>query len=165
MTTVDTKNTLSLPAAVDTSKFQVAGGGSLLHLYAKNPADIAPTYAAIKAAAQDYDVYLANEMPAQWHYNKANDTYHRIGDILLVPRLPHVFVLGKYPAQPGQHGFDPFLTEMHATFYAWGPQLKKKKHIGGFENVHIYPLITRLLGLTYTHTIDGDATVLEGVVR
>ena len=165
MTTVDTKNTLSMPASVDTAKFRIAGGGSIEHLYAKDPADIQATYAAAKNEAKDYDVYLATEMPKHWHYSKKDDNYDRIGDIILVPHLPKVFNLGKYPAQLGQHGFDPELPEMHATFYAWGPDFKKKKEIPGFENVHIYPLIAKLLGLNYDFKTDGDIKVLEGILK
>jgi predicted AlkP superfamily pyrophosphatase or phosphodiesterase len=165
MTAVDTKNTLSLPAAVDTSKFKVVPGSALVHLYARNPADIFATYEGIKAEAKDYDVYLATNMPAQWHYSKTDDTYNRIGDILLVPHLPRVFNLGKYNTQIGHHGFDPLLPDMRATFYAWGPAFKRKKSIPGFENVHIYPLIAEILGLNHSHTIDGNLEVLKGVLR
>lgn len=165
MAAVDVKNPLSLPAAVDTSKFKVMGGSSLLHLYARNAADIQPTYARLKKDAKDYDVYLATETPATWHYSKDDDTYNRIGDILLVPQLPRVFSLGRYPPQIGNHGFDPALTDMHATFYAWGPDFKSNLEIPHFENVHIYPLIAKMLGLEYSFDIDGNVHVLEGILR
>ena len=62
-------------------------------MYAKNPADILPAYKALKSAAKDYDVYLATNMPERWHYNKKNDRYNRIGDIILVAHAPKVFNL------------------------------------------------------------------------
>ena len=54
---------------------------------------------------------------------------------------------------------------MHATFYAWGPQIKTGKTIRSFENIHVYPLVCRLLGLTYTEPIDGDPKVLKKIIR
>jgi len=141
------------------------GGSSMLHLYAKGAVDILGTYAAIKAEAKDYDVYLAPDMPVRWHYNTTEDRFSRIGDIILIPHLPKVFNQGKYPAQLGQHGFDPALPEMRATFYAWGPMFKKKKEIAGFENIHIYPLIAKMLGLDITEPVDGDVKVLEGILK
>ena len=62
---------------------------------------------------------------------------------------------------PGAHGFDPLMKEMHASFYAWGPQIKKRKTIESFENIHVYPFVCRLLGLSYSEKIDGDPEVLE----
>ncbi len=166
MTAVDTKNTLSLPASVDTTKFRVLGGSSIIHLYARDrDDDIQAAYSKIKKEANDFDVYLAAEMPERWHYSKKEDVYDRIGDILLVPHLPKVFNLGKYPANIGNHGFDPELEDMHATFYAWGPDFKKKMQIPGFENVNIYPLIARLLGLSYDQKIDGDLKVLMPILK
>jgi predicted AlkP superfamily pyrophosphatase or phosphodiesterase len=104
-------------------------------------------------------------MHERWHYSHKDDTYNRLGDIILIPHLPKVFNLGKWPTQLGQHGFDPALPEMRATFYAWGPDFKQNMEIPGFENVHIYPMIEKILGLNYTQPIDGDIKVLQGILK
>lgn len=165
MTDVDTKETLPLPSAIDTAKFYIPAGDALVHLYAKNKADILPTYRAIKKQAVDFDVYLINKTPKRWHYRKKDDQFNRGGNILLVPRLPKVFSISRKPVTPGKHGFDPAITDMHASFYAWGPVFKQHVKIGGFENVHVYPLVTAILGLQYTHPIDGKLSVLQPVLR
>jgi predicted AlkP superfamily pyrophosphatase or phosphodiesterase len=165
MTTVDNKNPLPLPAAVDTAKFIVTGGGSILHLYAKDPADIDAAFDALKMQAKEYDVYLNTQTPEHWHYRKNDDYYNRIGDIVLIPHLPKVFNLGSRTPPIGQHGFDPEFKDMRATFYAWGPAFKKHQEIPGFENVHIYPLITQILGLQYDQPIDGKLSVLQGILE
>ena len=166
MTAVDTLHTMRLPAAVDTSKFVIPNGDVLLHLYAKNKADVLPTYTALKKSADGYDVYLAEEIPARWNYSRQDDRYGRIGDILLVPRLPRVFSLSGKSTTPGKHGFDNALFDMHASFYAWGPAFKTGLHIPSFENIHIYPLVAALLGLSYDeNAIDGRAGVLKGTLK
>lgn len=166
MTTVDTLHTLRLPAAVDTAKFNVPWGDALVHLYAKNKADVLPTYNALKKGAVDYDVYLADEIPTRWNYSRQDDRYNRIGDILLVPRLPKVFSISGKTVTPGKHGFDNALFDMHASFYAWGPAFKTHLRIPSFENVHIYPLIAQLLGLSYPeNAIDGRAGVLAPILK
>ncbi len=165
MTTVDVNNTLTLPAAVDTAKFKAVGGSTIVHLYAKDGADVTATYDALKNEAKDYQVYLASGVPAKWHYSHKDDTYNRIGDIILVPNHPKVFTLGKWPAQLGQHGYDPALPEMRATFYAWGPAFKQHQQIPGFENVHVYPLVAQILGLDYSQKIDGNLNVLKGILK
>jgi predicted AlkP superfamily pyrophosphatase or phosphodiesterase len=147
MTTVDTVQGISLPAAIDTLKFIIPGSDALLQLYAKNPADILPTYEKLKAGGGDYDVYLASQMPKRWHYSKSDDNYNRVGDIILIPHLPKVFNIGGRRITPGKHGFDPALADMHATFFAWGPAFKRNKKTGDFENVNVYPLVARILGL------------------
>jgi len=57
------------------------------------------------------------------------------------------------------------MKDMHAVFYAWGPHFRKGKVIASFENVHVYPMICRLLGLEYQHEIDGRVGVLKRILR
>ena len=165
MTAVDTAHSIQIPAALDTNKFIIPRGDALVQLYAKDKKDILPTYEALKKEAKEYDVYLTQNMPTRWHYGKKDDRYNRLGDIILTPHLPMCFNFGKRPVTPGKHGFDPALPDMHATFYAWGPQFKNNKKIDGFENVDIYPLVAKLLGLTYTEKIDGRLKVLKNVLK
>lgn len=166
MTQVDTENTLSLPAAIDTSQFIIPPGDVMLHLYAKDKKAIQPTYEALKKEANGYDVYLTESTPAHWHYRKKDDRYNRIGDILLVPRLPKVFNISKRKITPGKHGFDPRIPDMHATFYAWGPAFREGVKIGAFENIHVYPLVAHILGLKYRKkAIDGRLNVLKPIIK
>lgn len=166
MTDVDVTNTIPLPSVIDTAKFKIPGGAdALVHLYAKNKNDVQPTYEKLKAVAKDYDVYLTTAMPAQWHYSKTDDRYNRIGDIILIPHLPKVFNINNRKISPGKHGFDPALKDMQAVFYAWGPQFKTHKKIGSFENIHMYPLVAKILGLSYTEKIDGNIEVLENILK
>ncbi len=165
MIAADTLNLLPKPAALDTTKFKVPDGDVLVHLYAYNEKDIQPTYAALKKEAVDYDVYLASEVPARWHYGATDDLYQRIGDIILVPHAPKSFSFRKRRPLLGKHGFDNALPEMQATFYAWGPAFKKHVQIDAFENVHVYPLIAHMLGLNVTEKIDGELKVLKPVLK
>ncbi|MBO9565715.1 MAG: alkaline phosphatase family protein [Niastella sp.] len=160
MTTVDTTNWISFPAAIDTTQFIIQSSGTTVCLYAKDKQAILPLYKQLKQEAKGYQVYLKNEVPAYLHYGAADDRYNRIGDILLLPTWPKVFA-GQKP-KPGYHGFDPSkVKDMHAIFYAWGPAFKKGITIPTFENVHVYPLIAGLLGLPITEKIDGNKKVLQ----
>ncbi|HEX4852389.1 MAG TPA: ectonucleotide pyrophosphatase/phosphodiesterase, partial [Puia sp.] len=148
MVNLDTVNTIGLPAGVDTSRFIMINGLPLVHMYAKNASDILPTYEILKANAKDFDVYLSSELPARWRYSKNDDVFHRIGDIVLVAHIPKIFNYTNRRKLPvAEHGYDPGIPEMHATFYAWGPAFKKNKKIQGFENVNVYPLVAKILGL------------------
>jgi predicted AlkP superfamily pyrophosphatase or phosphodiesterase len=165
MTNMDTLHTISRPSVIDTNKFLISNSASLVHLYAKNRKDIKPTYKKLRKVAKDYDVYLTSRTPKRWHYDEKDDRFHRIGDIILVPYLPKGFNFSGSSISYGQHGFDNSLPDMQATFYAWGPAFKAHYEIGNFENIHIYPLITHILGLHIDSKIDGNFIVLEEVLK
>ncbi len=167
MTTIDNNKAIGLPAAIDTTRFVVPYGEAVLHLYAKDSSFIMPTYTALKKEAQGYDVYLSANIPERWHYSKKDDRYNRIGDIILVPRLPGFFnISGKPNKSIGKHGFDPAITDMHAVFYAWGPAFKQHLTIAPFENVNIYPLIAKILQLKYEPgAIDGKLQALNPILK
>ena len=136
----------------------------MIHLYARDKGAIPGTYAALKKAADGYDVYLPDETPARWHYTSKDDRYHREGDILLVAHFPRIFHdRGRIIA--GEHGYDPVIPEMGATFYAWGPAFRQGMQIPAFENVNVYPLIAHLLGLKITEPVDGSLQVLQGTLK
>ena len=48
----------------------------------------------------------------------------------------------------GMHGYDPQLSNMHGIFYAVGANIKRGIQIPAFENIHIYPLICRILNIS-----------------
>ena len=166
MADVDTVHTLSLPGILDTSKFIIPASDVLVHLYAKHKADIQPAYAALKKVAKEFDVYLADSVPARWHYSRQDDRFKRIGDILLVPHYPYVFSFSHRRVTTGKHGFNNYRKEMYASFYAWGPAFKTHMNIDGFANIHVYPLVAKILGLHYdAASIDGNIKVLQRVLR
>jgi predicted AlkP superfamily pyrophosphatase or phosphodiesterase len=166
MALVDSQNPMRLPKSVDPTKFNVPSGSALLQLYAKDTAAIMPTYQALLKEANGYDVYLKNNAPKDFHYSKLDDRFNRIGDIILVAKLPYTFSLSGKPSSPGKHGYDPKLLEMRASFMAWGPAFKSGKKINGFENIHVYPLVAKILGLEYDQkTIDGNLNVLKNTLK
>ena len=167
MTKIDTNRVMGLPLIIDTSKFFV-NGEAAVHLYAKEKRFIKPTYEALQKEAKDYDVYLVKKnVPQRWHYSKKDDRYNRNGDIILTPHLPAFFTItSRKNTSIGKHGFDPYIPDMHATFYAWGPAFKQHFKIGGFENVNIFPLIATILGLNYNEDdIDGKLKILKPVLK
>jgi predicted AlkP superfamily pyrophosphatase or phosphodiesterase len=168
MTKIDTEHPIRIPAAIDTSKFIVSGDGILVELYAKDTKFVAETYDQLKNEAdkyQQYKVYLSQGVPAYLHYNKSDDRFNRIGDILLIPNWPRVFNLNNRRLSPGTHGYDPAVVkDMHATFFAWGPAFKQQLNIPAFQNIDVFPLITDILGLTYIDKIDGTKQLADKVL-
>jgi predicted AlkP superfamily pyrophosphatase or phosphodiesterase len=164
MAQVDTAHGIAIPTAIDTSRFIVSINGTMIHLYAKDKKDITPAYQALKKAADGFDVYLPDETPQRWHYAEKDDRYHRIGDILLVAHYPRIFH-GHGRIIAGEHGYDNTIPDMGATFYAWGPAIRRGQTIPAFDNVNVYPLIARILGLDLPPAIDGSLKVLQPILR
>lgn len=166
MTNVDTAHPIDITAAIDTSRFIYNRGAQLLQLYAKNKKEIKPAYKMMNKQQDGYTVYLKKNMPKHLHYRSKDDQFNNIGDILLIPVWPRVFTYPGRKPSPGAHGFDPlFIKDMHATFLAWGPAFKNNLHIPAFENVHIYPVITKILGLAYEEKIDGNKKLAEAILK
>ena len=166
MTQIDTEHPIPVPAAVDTSLFVVPRGAELLELYAKNEKDILPTYNQLKKEENGFTVYLKKDMPKHLHYGETDDVMHRIGDILLVPMWPRVFQLGSKRPDPGAHGFDHTkVKDMYAIFFAWGPAFKTAMKIPSFENVDVYPVVTRILGLSISEKIDGSDKLATKILK
>lgn len=113
-------------------------------------------------------VYQKENTPKRWHYNH-NDN---IGDFVIVSEAPYYMVhnrkdpVNQRTYQWGTHGYDPYTTpEMSAIFYAFGKNIKEKNCIDSFENIHIYPLITHLLGVNPPEDIDGKTEVLLPIIK
>ncbi len=164
MTAVDREHPIATPKAIDTAKYIIASAGTMMDIHAKNKADIMPLYEQLKSNENGYKTYLKENMPAHLHYSASDDRMNRIGDIILIPEWPLVFSNRKPGI--GHHGFDPSVVkDMHASFLAWGPAFKKQVKIPAFENVNVYPLIARILGLSYTEQIDGKIDILQPILK
>jgi alkaline phosphatase D len=147
---------------------KVANGGTQAHVYVNDQAKLDSLHTSLASMSQKFTVYEGNEFPARWHYESA-----RAGDLLITAH-PGYYIIDQErkkflsSIQPGKrfgvHGYDPHdVKNMRGIFYAKGPNIKKGLQIPAFENVHIYPMIAFILGLT-TPTIDGDQAVLKDIV-
>ena len=71
----------------------------------------------------------------------------------------------RYPVKGGNHGYDNDDPEMRALFIAAGPSINPNATISLFDNVHVYPLLAKLVGIEPLPS-DGDAAVLaESIVK
>jgi len=122
--------------------------------------------AQLLGAHAQYDCYRRDALPARWHYG----TNPRVPPIVcqmhegwdaLYPEK-----LAKRPPQEtrGSHGFDPALPSMRALFVARGPSFVPGTELPAFDNVDVYPLLARLLGI-HPAPNDGDITPLLPALR
>ena len=93
----------------------------------------------------------------------------------MIPTGPYFINAGadlRAPEHPpqGAHGYDATrMPEMRALFVAAGPDIRSGVTLDPFENVNVYPLIAKILGLDITHLktgpIDGKLDTLEKILR
>ncbi len=131
-----------------------------VHLYCEEPLR-SELFRELTENESHYRAYLRENTPDKWHYNSS----YRIGDIVIEAEPGYSFLESVlHKASFGSHGYDPYQTpEMHAIFYAMGPDIRPGVRLPSFENVHVYPLIALLLGLPAGVT-DGDPEVLRSIL-
>ena len=168
MIKVDKENPLSIPEILlDKDRFDIFNSQTLLRVVVKNPNEIKTVYHQLKASkTDDYKVILTKRFPRKLHYGTKDDKYNRIGQVLLVPNAPKIFLEKGKSTSVGKHGYNPRITpEMKAVFYAWGDVFKNNLEISEFSNVNVYPLVAEILGLKISEPIDGKASVLQKTLK
>ncbi|MBV6653850.1 MAG: alkaline phosphatase family protein [Mameliella sp.] len=170
MIDVGPEKLVNIDPLLQDSRYKVANNGALAHVYLEEGTDAeeALSFMKTQAAEMPLEVFTVPEFP---HYrDKSNE---RLGDFILYPEYGHylsnsrriqLVKTGKF-SQGGEHGFHPEFPEMHAIFYANGPAFRKGLTIPSFRNVHVYPLICKILGLPIPEGIDGQLNVLKGTLK
>jgi alkaline phosphatase D len=156
-------NWIDLDHFADLSAFQTDGA----LLYSSSESDTEKAYERLRGASDKFVVYRRRDVPKNLHYNENE----REGDPIVVATGPYAIrahaanPADTMPKNKGGHGYDPeqFKT-MRAIFYAMGPDIKPNTTVPAFENVNVYPLIAKILGLD-TASTDGSIKVLAPILR
>lgn len=168
MIQVDGGQPLEIPQILtDKSRFDYYNSQTLLRVYVKDPKEVKSVFKELKAnKTEDYEVYLDKKLPKYLHFATRDDNYHRIGQILLIPKAPKVFLEKGQKTSVGKHGYDPKLVpEMKAAFFAWGPAFHNNQVIDEFENVNVYPVVAEILDLKINEKIDGKLKTLKPILK
>lgn len=95
------------------------------------------------------------EIPARYHYGK----HRRVPPLFCLPQTGWEISTRAWIAakglKGGNHGFDPYSPEMRAVFVGSGPAFRPGVAVADFDNVDIYPLLARLIGVR-PEPNDGD---------
>jgi predicted AlkP superfamily pyrophosphatase or phosphodiesterase len=138
-------------------------------LYPKSEGDARKAYEILRGKSDKFVVYRRGQTPRALHL----DDNPREGDPVVVPTGPYfISAGGDRPEHPpvGMHGYDARkMPQMKAIFLAAGPDIRRGVALEPFENVNVYPLIAKILGLDIsalkTGPIDGKLSVLQGILR
>ncbi len=110
----------------------------------------------------DITVWRKHEIPERFVYGKNP----RVPELVVAPNIGTYVEFREKPIifQGGAHGYDNFLPEMEAIFYAAGPSFKQNVELPAMANVNLHLIIARLLGIQPAPN-DGDSTVVESLFR
>jgi predicted AlkP superfamily pyrophosphatase or phosphodiesterase len=136
----------------------VAGGGTaMLEPVVGREAE---ANALLVGRHQHMTCWRKEHVPPRYHYG----TNPRIAGIVCLGDSGwYLTTTGSLPSK-GQHGFDPTLDQMGAVFVAWGPSFKTGATIDVLDNVDVYPLAMKLLGLP-PQPNDGDPDFAAKALR
>jgi predicted AlkP superfamily pyrophosphatase or phosphodiesterase len=175
MADVPLENYIALDGITEQISGRVVNSGALAHIYLEDPKDKRKVIEQINKKAAGFTVFD----PADKKYYQDLSAYgDRIGDVIVLADLGYYFIeneeyreviarrmLMDETSVKGTHGYSQEYPEMHGIFYAQGPQLKAGLTIESFDNVHIFPLICKILGLPIPDNIDGKLEVLEPILK
>ena len=153
MTDVKPDRTIDLSLVTDLSNMRVNGSGPTVFISSESKKQLKQTYKQLKNI-DNADVYWKQNIPKRFHYRN----HVRIADLLVLANEGWSLIpLGHGSSTPkGSHGYDNQLDNMKAIFMAKRPSFKIGYRRDEFENIHIYPLITHILGIKSYPNIDGD---------
>jgi predicted AlkP superfamily pyrophosphatase or phosphodiesterase len=133
---------------IDTALVKIIDRGPFLSLLPRPGAE-EEIYRQLGQAHPHLTIYRKSEIPAAYHYRD----HHRIPSIIGVPDDGWTVTTRSYVASRGSqwsrggHGYPPERPSMRAIFLARGPAFEKGAVVEPFQNIHLYALLARVLGL------------------
>jgi predicted AlkP superfamily pyrophosphatase or phosphodiesterase len=106
--------------------------------------------------------WAKDKMPARLHYG----SNPRIPAWLCLAE-PGWRITAEAPERQngGEHGYDNFAPDMAAIFVANGPAFAAGRRLATFDNVDVYPLLRRVIGLPPATGKDGDIAPVAKALR
>ena len=162
MASVDPSMSIKIDSLPKDDNFMVQNTGPRVLYYAKpnSKADIKGFSKKLAKAADGRYIVLTDQQKRDYHYDKGP----RVGDIVLQTTAPRVFTDSKMASYLGTHGY-AYTDDMAATFIATGPAFKRHVQLDEVNNLDVYPLIAKLLGLKILSPIDSDGETLWPAIK
>jgi predicted AlkP superfamily pyrophosphatase or phosphodiesterase len=151
----------------DPAKARFVSTGSVVAVRAL-PGFEAEVKAAMLAPHPHLTCWEKDKIPARYGYG----TNPRVPPIVCLAESGWYFATdvalekrrAEHPRDGGAHGYDPASPDMRAVFVAHGPAFKSGVTLPVFDNVDVYPLLTRLIGIKGERG-DGDLAPVKAALR
>ncbi|MBS0583981.1 MAG: alkaline phosphatase family protein [Proteobacteria bacterium] len=150
---------------VDVRDLDIQNQG-LLATFAAKPGREAAVEKTLLAPHEHVRCWKREETPARLHYG----SNPRISPLLCLADPGWLIWTREFVNRPGffvskgEHGYDNADPHMRALFVASGPAFKRGLVVPEFDNVDVYPLLTRLLGIKPAPN-DGNPATSDRMLR
>ncbi len=128
------------------------------------PGREADVYQKLRAASPHLAVFRRDEVPERFHFRDNP----RITPLVLVAEegwsITSRSRVATWRAQGGGHGWDNALPSMRAIFVAAGPAFRTGVVVDPFQNIHVYSLMSHILGLNPAPN-DGNLDSVRTMLR
>jgi predicted AlkP superfamily pyrophosphatase or phosphodiesterase len=174
MLEVKQENLILLEDLLEGINGRIVNNGALAHLHLENPKEKEQVIQLLLSRNPNLTI---DDLSTTENYSDLTAFPQRKGDLLILPKEGYYLtdVKGKVRYQNnaarfgtqvfGEHGFTPRNEDMQGIFYAKGPQIKEGLEIEPFQNIHIYPLLCRILNLPIPANVDGKEAVLAPILK
>ncbi len=166
MTELSPDRVINIDKLLSGFKFKSSDKGTMMFIY-PNEEEKNVVYQTLKSSEKNYKTYWKKDLPDYLHYK--NNPF--VAEIVLIADVGFSLFDGKdienysqrFPL--GNHGYDPFNTDMHGIFYAVGPDFKTGYTCGTLSNIDIYPLLAKILRIFPNNNIDGKLENIEFLLK
>lgn len=150
MAEVSRSRVILLDDYITLSDVYVVEYGPNVQIIPNNASQAAEIVTRLTGAHPNMQAYIKELIPAPWFYTNNR----RITPVLVTAdvgwQVTYRAYFERYPTwgNGGTHGFNNTVWDMRATFLARGPDFRTNLTVPGFDNLHVYSLLCKLLGLT-----------------
>jgi len=174
MADVQKDKLINLEELTEGIQARIVNNGALAHVHLEDKSDQKAAIELIQSRSAHITI---DDLEENENYTDVSRFPQRMGDFLIVPKFGYYLAdnrgMMRYQNRAallktdvfGEHGFSPRNKDVWGIFYANGPQIKSGNEIDAFQNIHIYPMICKLLGLPISDEIDGKLEVLEPILK
>lgn len=147
------------------SALDVVSRGTAVGVNPAQGSDAAAVEAALLGRHAHAECWRKEALPARWHYG----SHARVPSIVCQADVGWILTTRGTTASAarhatGAHGYAPEAPEMRAVFVADGPRFADGVRLPPFDNVDVYPLLMRLLGVP-AEPNDGDPHTFDHALR
>lgn len=162
MAAVGPERVIRLDTVAPAGSFRLVTSGPVAGIVAA-PGREAELAAALVGRHEQMECWRKGNIPRRLHYG----TNARVPPIMCLADVGWM-IQGQAPKEPvkpgGMHGYDPAAPAMAAMFVAAGPGFRPGVVVPPFDNVDVYPLVMRLIGVP-ARPSDGTIGPLRAGLR
>ena len=166
MKDIDTSKSVNIEENIKGFDYSIVDSGPFVSITPTNKNEIKPIYEILKKNESFFKVYLKEEIPDYYFYNK----HPFIAPIVAIADIGASLrterqTKNNYSSEKATHGYAKDFLEMHGLFIANGPSFKVGMQTGTLWNIDIYPLLCEIFKISPRSNIDGKIDRIRFILK